>query len=303
MQNLTVSKTDHGISVSGITDFDPEHIFDCGQCFRWKRQPDGSFTGVASGRIANVRMQNGIVYLSGVSEDDFRDFWYGYFDLARDYGAIKKELAAKDPVMKAAVEFGGGMRLLKQDRWETLLSFILSSSSRIPRIKQCVEVLAAEFGEKLPASVCGEGFHAFPDIERLRHTDEAAINICRGGYRCAYIDKTVKAVLAGDVDLDSVETLDTAHARAELMRLPGVGRKVADCVLLFSGMKSNVFPSDVWVQNVMREVYFKKPAEIQTFAAEYFGDNRGIAQEYLFYYARYHMKFDKKAGRKAVKNA
>lgn len=288
--DLKITTTHDGISITGIKDFDPVHTFDSGQCFRWLRQPDGSYIGVAGERSAQVLMtHDGKLVMSGVSEQDFRDFWFEYFDLGRDYAEIKSELAAKDRHMRDAVEFGSGLRLLKQDLWEVLISFIISSNNRIPRIMRSVEALSREFGREIPGAV-SEGLFSFPRPHDLADEDEHTINICKGGFRCKYIDKTVKMTLSGDFDTTRVAGMCPSDARSELMRLPGVGPKVADCVLLFSGTCRDVFPTDVWVKRIMEHLYLgkdRKLSEIQDFASGYFGENRGIAQEYLFYYARY----------------
>jgi N-glycosylase/DNA lyase len=274
------------VTVNEIRDFDPVHTFECGQCFRWSREPDGSYTGVVRGKAANVACTPGRLVLHSVSPEDFRRIWFDYFDLGRDYGEIKKAVAV-DGIMRKAVEFGGGIRLLRQEPWEALVSFILSSNNRIPRIRKIIEELSGLYGEELACN--GRTFHAFPGAARLAACSDEQIGACRAGYRCGYVKRSAVDVAEGRFDLKRFEELDTAAAREYLLQLHGVGNKVADCMLLYSGIKQDVFPADVWVRRVMEELYFGRPAgfpEIQRFAAETFGPYAGFAQQYLFYYAR-----------------
>jgi len=274
------------IIVEDVRDFNPVHIFECGQCFRWSRQEDGSYTGVVGGKAANVSYCEGSLYISNSNYQDFVDTWFEYFDLGRNYSEIKKQLS-KDKVLKEAVKFGYGIRLLKQDVWETLISFIISSNNRIPRIMKTIATLAEAYGDKIECE--GTTYYSFPRLEKMSGLSLEQIGICRGGFRCKYIYNSSKMISEGIIDLKSIGNLSVTDARNTLVKLSGVGNKVADCVLLFTGLKQEVFPTDVWVKRVMEELYFKREAsfeEIQAFAAEYFGEYAGLAQQYLFYYAR-----------------
>jgi N-glycosylase/DNA lyase len=275
-----------GVIIDGIRDFDPNHTFECGQCFRWHREADGSYTGVVRGRVANAVYTPGKLVLNNVFPEDFEQVWFDYFDLGRNYTEIKKAVAIDD-VMRKAVEFGGGIRLLRQEPWETLISFILSSNNRIPRIMKIIEDISRLYGSELKYR--GRKYHAFPEVQSLAACSLEQIEVCRAGYRCGYIQQTAADVAVGAFDLQQLAGLDTADARNYLLQLHGVGCKVADCMLLYSGMKQDVFPTDVWVRRVMEELYFKREVsfkEVQQFAAEHFGEYAGIAQQYLFYYAR-----------------
>jgi N-glycosylase/DNA lyase len=219
--------------------------------------------------------------------EDFNRIWFDYLDLGRDYTRIKQELMEKDEIMRKAVAFGYGIRILRQELWETLISFILSSNNRVPRIMQIVESISVCYGQELAA--WGRRYHAFPEVQKLSESSVEELAACRGGYRCRYVIGTARMIREGAVRLDSLAGMQTAEARRELTRLPGVGDKVADCTLLYSGTRYDVFPTDLWVKRVMEELYFGREAsmqEIQAFAAEYFGELRGFAQQYLFYYAR-----------------
>ena len=274
------------VIVENVQDFDPVHIFECGQCFRWIRQPDNSFTGVARGKVANISYQDGTLVIKNSSLKDFQDIWFEYLDLGRDYGEIKA-LLDKDEHMKKAMEYGYGIRILKQDLWEVLISFIISANNRIPMIMKTVAAMSKLYGDEIQYD--GMAYYSFPSADKLFEAGIEELEACRGGFRCKYILNTARMVKNGEVRLEELEGMDTGKAREELMKFPGVGPKVADCVLLYSGTKQDVFPTDVWVKRVMEELYFKREAsfkEIQDFASSYFGDLAGFAQQYLFYYAR-----------------
>lgn len=286
-KGLRVTEEQNAVIVEGIEDFKPIHIFECGQCFRWLKQKDGSYTGVVRDKVVNIGFADGKLMVKNASASDFKNLWYEYFDLGRDYGEIKKQLEAKDDIMKEAVKSGYGMRLLRQDLWETLISFILSTNNRIPRIMKIISTIAKVYGDRLEYGE--DEFYTFPGVERLYNTDLEKLEVCRGGYRCKYIVQTAGLAFNEDTRLDGLADRSTEDARLQLMRFSGVGPKVADCVLLFSGTKQDVFPTDVWVKRVMEELYFNREAsfkEIQEFAREHFGDLIGFAQQYLFYYAR-----------------
>jgi N-glycosylase/DNA lyase len=224
--------------------------------------------------------------ISNTDADDFKNIWYEYFDLGTDYSKIKSEVS-KDEVMQKAVSCGCGMRILRQDFWETLISFIISSNNNIPRIKKIVEKLASEYGDELTYK--DKKYYAFPSASTLSKLSPEEIGICRGGYRCGYLSGTSSRMITAGIDKKYLEGIGTAHARNALLEFSGVGPKVADCVLLYSGTKFDVFPTDVWVRRVMEILYLHKPAslkEIQSFSSGYFGDLAGYAQQYLFYYAR-----------------
>ena len=283
---LKIYQDKQGVKVTEIRDFDPVHTFTCGQCFRWKEEEDKSFTGVAKGRAVNIAFNDGVLEIKNSSTEDFKNIWYDYLDLGRDYGRIKEELK-KDEIMAEAITYGHGIRILRQDFYETLISFIISANNKIPRIMSIVEVIAQNYGDRL--IMAEKPYYTFPDIEKLASSTVEELWVCKGGFRCKYIIDSASMIVTGKAGVRSLSELSTVKAREELMKLPGVGPKVADCILLYSGIKKDVFPTDVWVKRVMEELYFKREAsfkEIQQFAGDKFGENCGIAQQYLFYYAR-----------------
>ncbi len=268
-------------------DFDPVAVFDCGQCFRWVPGEDGTYCGVAGGKVGRVEYRDGILRIHGAAEAD-RQFWRRYFDLDRDYGKIKQQLTGIDKFLDRAIEFGGGIRILNQEFFETLISFILSANNNIPRIRRCVERTAQYYGQTV------DGHFTFPDVRALSAATEADLNEkLHAGYRCQYIVKTCRQISENPVSVEELSVMSLKDARKTLCAYMGVGMKVADCILLFTGTRSDVFPVDVWVKRVMEELYFGRSAtvkEIDDFAAAHFGEMCGFAQQYLFYYAREHME-------------
>ena len=282
------SSATNRILVRGIYDFDPVHIFECGQCFRWNKQPDGSYTGVARGKAVNVLYKSGELVINNATMEDFKSTWYDYFDMGSDYDAIKKAVIV-DGIMEKAVEFGSGIRLLRQEPWEALISFIISANNRIPRIKKIIHDICRLFGKEKEYG--GEKYHCFPDAGKLASLSLDQVVECRAGYRCEYIIDAAKAVAAGRFDSEILKGLNPDEARKALKSFKGVGDKVADCILLYGGIRYDVFPVDVWVKRVMKELYFKREVgfkEVRLFAEDRFGEYAGFAQQYLFYYAREH---------------
>jgi len=264
------------VGLAGVSDFDLSGIFECGQCFRWNADEHGAYTGVAFGRAARLRRDGGSVFIS-CSLEDFEAVWRGYFDLDRDYEAIRRRLCV-DAFMAEAVGFGAGIRILRQDKWEALCSFIISQCNNIPRIKKIVDALCREFGEKIEFQ--GEEFFAFPSAGRLAALGEDSLAPLRCGYRAGYIIGAARAVDGGALDLEVLSRGSPESARAVLKKLRGVGDKVADCTLLFGLNMLDAFPLDVWMKRAVAEHY--GPG----FDPGIFSPYAGIAQQYIFHYAR-----------------
>lgn len=286
---MKVTEKTGGVVIEGVKDFHLDHTFDNGQCFRWNREEDGSYTGVAFGHAVNINYTGETLLLNDVTLEDYDRIWKDYLDLDRDYGAIKKMLSEKDRAMGDAITYGGGMRVLRQEKWETLISFILSQNNNISRIKKCVESLCAAHGRPL-GSYRGKMRYAFPTPETLAALTPEKLDTCRLGYRAKYIIETARQV-AGDGcrTLNSLGQASAEEAREYLLSLSGVGPKVANCIMLFSMEKYDSFPLDVWIKRVMNQIYHIEEGNLkkmQEYAAEYFGEYGGIAQQYLFYYVR-----------------
>lgn len=284
------------VKIEHVRDFHLDHIFDCGQAFRWERQEDGSYTGIAGKRVANIQFlpddnsgETGRLILSNVTEEDFQKFWVRYLDLERDYGSIKKTLAEQDSVMAEAISQGQGIRLLRQDPWETLLSFIISQNNHIPRIKGCIESLCRNFGEHA-GNFQGRDYYSFPAPQTLGALEPEDLAPCRLGYRAKYLIETARQV--ADEGIERLHALALPEVSGEdafsyVTQFCGVGPKVANCILLFSMGKYDRFPVDVWMKKVMKELYgLETSKEIDAFARKNFGSQGGFAQQYLFYYIR-----------------
>ncbi|WZL73797.1 DNA glycosylase [Clostridiaceae bacterium 35-E11] len=286
--NYKIIEQNGKVIVENLQDFELPHIFECGQCFRWNKEEDGSYTGVAKGRIMNVQKKGEQIIFDHTTKDDFIHIWKKYFDLDRDYDAIKEQLSQNDAVMKKAVTHGYGIRILNQDVWETLISFIISSNKGIQMIKRSIESLSERYGTFLGV-YRGRKYYDFPTPEALLNKSIEEIRKSHMGYRAKYIVDTAAVVAEKQINLYNLKNLSTEDARTQLIRLSGVGPKVSDCILLFSVEKTDAFPIDVWVKRVMEYFYVPEGTglkEIQHFAQNKFKGYAGFAQQYLFYYAR-----------------
>lgn len=257
-------------------DFDLEKIFECGQCFRWNKDENGDYIGVAMGKAAKIRQENDSIFISGTT-DDFKNIWFDYFDLGKNYSELRNSLCVDD-YMTSATEYGAGIRILNQDRWEALCSFIISQCNNIPRIKKIVETLCSHFGDEteLDRSI----YYTFPSAERIAKLSETDLAPLRCGYRAPYIIGAAQAVDSGILDLEALSNVTLEEARKELKTLNGVGDKVANCAILFSLRIEDAFPIDIWMKKAIQEHYGGK------LDTGIFGGHSGLAQQYMFYYQR-----------------
>lgn len=251
--------------------FSAAHTFDCGQCFRWIKQDDGFYKGVAGGRKARIGDKNGRAVIECAPSD--RDYFEEYLDLKRDYASIALAFP-KDDFTSAAISHGYGLRILKQEPWEALISFIISQCNNITRIQGIIDRLCRLYGKNL-----GNDCYAFPDAETIAKLEEADLAPLKAGYRAAYIISAARQVAGGSFVPEDLYKLETSEARKALMSLNGVGGKVADCVLLFGYGKLDAFPVDTWMKKA--RAYY--PGGMDPVS---FGEFAGIAQQYIFYYAR-----------------
>lgn len=273
--------------------FELKDIFDCGQCFRWNKEKDGSYTGVFGNNVINVSKDKEDVVFKGVCENDIKCTCEYYFDLERDYEKIKRDLSKIDEYMKQSIEYGKGIRILNQDLWETIISFIISANNNIPRIKGIIERISKKYGNEIIYN--GKTYYTFPTVEKLSKASVEDLRNLGLGFRDVRVYETTHTILDKKVDLDILKNeKDFNKVREILLTLSGVGPKVADCILLFSTLKRwEAFPIDVWVRRVMNELYIKKEDEtkvdkkqIEKIAYEKFGNLAGLAQQYLFYWKR-----------------
>ena len=273
--------------------FELKDIFECGQCFRWNEQEDGSYTGVIKDGIINVKKENEDIVFLGICNRDIKEVIYEYFDLNKDYERIKEKLSNIDEYLKTSVEYGKGIRILNQDLWETIISFIISANNNIPRIKGIIERLSKKYGNEIEWN--GKKYYTFPSCEQLKDVTVQEYRNLGLGFRDVRLYETTQMILNKDIDLEKLKNnSNTIEVREELLKLSGVGPKVADCILLFSTLKRfEVFPIDVWVRRVMNDLYIKQEDEtkvskkqIEKIAEEKFGNLAGLAQQYLFYWRR-----------------
>jgi len=273
-------------------DFNSEHIFECGQCFRWNKQESGSYIGVIKDSVIEVIEKENEVVFRGVSNRDLKNIVTEYFNLDVDYTKLKEELSSIDGFLKTSIEYGNGIRILKQDIFETIISFIISANNNIPRIKKIIENISRVYGKEIEYN--GKIYYLFPTAEEL---SRASVEDLRGlglGFRDKRVHTTTKMILKNEFNIaELVDIRDTELVREELLKLDGVGPKVADCILLFAFNRYEVFPIDVWVRRVMNDLYIKNKqeskvskVEIKNLAKEKYGDLAGIAQQYLFYWKR-----------------
>lgn len=285
---MKVTQQGNTVILEDVKNFNPKHIFECGQCFRWIKQEDDSYTGVAMGKVINVKQEGNKIYLDNTTKEDFDNIWYDYFDLGRDYESMVNTLKVMDEHLEKAIEFGEGIRILKQDGWEMLISFIISANNRIPMIQRAINNLSKNFGTYI-GEYKNQEYYAFPTPQQLNKATIEEIRACSTGFRDKYIKSTAQIVNDENIDVLEYRKLPTAECLKELLKFNGVGPKVADCIALFGMQKYDTFPVDVWVKRVMQEFYVEEDlslTKIRKFGIEKFGDLAGFAQQYLFYYAR-----------------
>lgn len=268
--------------------YDLAATLSCGQAFRW-RETSGAWEGVVGSRW--VRLQatpEGIRAQTASPPTDWK-----WLELYLQTSVILEDVLATfpdDEPMRAAVNACRGLRLLRQEPWECLASFILSSTKQIVQIRQIVETLCARFGQTVDVPLGHAPVFSFPSAERLAECEEAELRACKMGFRAPNLLQSARWIAAGEVRLDALANLSLEEARQELIRLPGVGRKIADCVLLFAAGCPTAFPVDVWIERALRQLYFprRRPSRrrLLEFSATHFGPNAGYAQQYLFHHVR-----------------
>ncbi len=281
----------NGITVlRGLRNFNIETILECGQCFRWEKNNENDYTGIVGSKVIRISQKGDSAEFIGCTLNDFNEIWHRYFDMETDYGLIINTLSADDEVMRTAAGFAPGIRILRQPLFETLISFIISANNSIPNIKRIISALSSMYGEKIIFG--NREYYSFPDPEVLAGVGIEDIMRSKAGYRSQYIKKTATAYAKDPITVAMLKNMGYAEAKKKLMEYAGVGSKVADCTLLFSGSFTNAFPVDVWVKKVMEELYLKEDTpikKISEYAIDKFGNLGGYAQQYLFFYARSNM--------------
>ena len=302
-----VSFEENKVVLEGLKNFDIKQILECGQCFRWDKISDTNYIIVAYGRVIEVLQEGDKATIYNSNEEDFNNIWINYFDLERDYDEIKSVLA-QDEILRKSVEFGYGIRILNQDPFEMLVSFIISARNSIPSIKKTVKKICEAWGERIVYK--GEEYYTFPTPLAIKNATLEDIQGTGASFRSKYIVDTIKKVNEAievkedmeknpnkyserpeilDFDLEYIKSLNDDECHVALQKFMGVGAKVADCIMLFSMAKHSAFPVDVWVKRAM--IYFYVAPDVslnkmRVFARDKFGAFSGMAQQYLFYYAR-----------------
>ncbi len=263
--------------------FNLGETLECGQCFNFEKIEDDYYRVNAFGKVVFIRDFETEMHFSPCTEEEFKNVWYNYFDLGRNYNDMQKILM-EDEVMKIAIPYGRGIRILNQDHFECLISFIISQNNRIPMIKNVVRNLSEKYGEEV-----GGDYFTFPTVEKLNSLTDEQLRECKTGFRSKYIADCCQKIIDGEIDLIDIESYSSKELQEELMKIKGVGVKVANCVTLFSYGKGDSFPVDVWIKRAVEKLYFdgveKTKDEIQKFGEDKFGDLSGIAQQYIFNYA------------------
>lgn len=283
-----ITEEEGGIIVDGVTNFVPDHVFGNGQSFRWKKdEADGSYTGIVQGKVANINYVNERLLIQNAKVDDFHSLWFDYLDLSTDYDGVKEQLLSNDSDLKKPIECGHGLRMLKQEFWEVLASYIISARNSIPRIRQSVKDICQKYDNRV--NYRDQTFYAFPSPEQVVSRGVEMLKPLRLGLtRSDDIFSAAEALVHKTIDVQSLKTLpDVDMARGVLRKLHGVGPKIADCTLSFSGIRKDVFPIDRWIKREMEKRYnLANETAICRYARQHYGNLMSYAQGYLFYYTR-----------------
>ncbi len=290
---MRITKENNNIIIKDASDFSVAQTLECGQCFHFVKLNEDDYVLSAYGKMLHITQNGDEIILHDTSRKDFDDIWYNYFDLGNDYGEIKRQLLEKDDKLKEAIETMWGVRILKQEFFETLISFIISQNKQIPHIKKIVADISRTKG-KLLGEVNGVSVYAFPPAEEIKDITEEELKELKTGFRAPYIMDAIKKINSGEVSEAALSQMNNEEVMSSLCSIKGVGEKIGNCVMLFGLCRRDAFPIDVWIKRIMEYLYFGKETkkeDIRDFAAKQFGELGGYAQQYLFYYGR-----DKKLG-------
>lgn len=259
-----------------IRNFSLAQICESGQCFRMRVEGDNTYSVIAGERYLKIeQVKEECIFHCG--ETEFEEFWNTYFDLEDDYQAYIGQVQPKDVYLKNAAEFGSGIRILRQDLWEMIVSFLISQQNNIVRIRRCIDNICERYGEER-VNASGERYFSFPKPEALAVLEEDALMECNLGYRSKYVVRTAKSIVSGEVCLDEIRQLPYGQAKEELLKLYGVGEKVADCICLFALHHLQAFPIDTHINQALQQHYKKG------FPKRRYKGFEGVMQQYIFYY-------------------
>lgn len=262
------------VTVRRREEFALAETLECGQSFRWERTGRG-YQGIAFGKHTEITVSGEDIIFWGVSETEFDQIWYDYFDFGTDYASIRQQLCQTHKGLGEMAAFAPGIRILRQDSWEALGTFLLSQNNNIPRIKGIVARLCEGYGEPI------EGGYTFPSAQQVAQLDEQALRAIGSGFRAKYLLAAARMVASGQINWEALRMEEIGKAREILQTIPGVGPKVAECVLLYGLHRLEAFPMDVWMKRAMQQFF-------PTYDAQGFGEYGGIAQQYIYHYSRAH---------------
>lgn len=284
---MQIEEKNGNLILTKVKDFNIEQILECGQCFHFVKLKDMEYVTVAYDKALHIKQESDTVILYDTDMNDYNSVWKKYFDMDTDYGKIKKYLKDNCKELTDAIREKSGIRILRQDFTETLLSFIISQNKQIPHIKQIVAGISKEYG-RLAGVIEGQEFYSFPKLEELLRITEDDFRSLKTGFRAPYLCDAISHLKEWG-EMESFADLSYEEAKNKLMTIKGVGDKVANCVLLFGLGYTSAFPVDVWIKRIMESIYFKEDTskdKIMDYAKERFGEYGGYAQQYLFYFAR-----------------
>ena len=277
--------------------FNLQDTLECGQCFRWERLDDGEngrdyseYVGVISDRVLHVKQEKNMFYVSSNNKDHLKRVVDYYFDLYNNYDTIEEAICKIDDTVKKAVDNTTGIHILNQAQFETIISYIISANNNIPRIKKSIAEISRRYGTEVDFE--GKSYYLFPTIDQLANVTVEEFKDCGVGFRDKYLVKTISDLKENNVCDECNTALTNSQLRKILMSFVGIGPKVADCVMLFSFGRQDVFPIDVWIKRSMENLYLKRECsinEINRFASERFGAYSGIVQQHLFHNMRNEM--------------
>ena len=271
------------------SDFNLKETLECGQCFHFNMIDENEYVLTAYGHMLHIRQDDKNLIFYDTDDRTYNELWREYFDIDRNYARIKEELLAKDDKLEEAISAMSGVRILNQEFFETLISFIISQNKQIPHIKKIVSDISAKFGT-YKGTYGGVDMYTFPSLDQLANASEEDFKELKTGFRAPYIMDAIRRNREGQFDENELKSMDYDSCIKELMTIKGVGEKVANCVSLFGLGKKEAFPVDVWIKRIMETMYFDgvdtPKDKIAAFAKEQFGELGGFAQQYLFYYGK-----------------
>lgn len=266
-------------------DFSLSETLECGQCFRYEKISDNKYLVIANKKVMYMHQEGETIFFEVSNQDEDIEFWKYYFHGDGDYSSIKNILSKDDKIMQEAISYCSGIRLIRQEFFETLISFIISQNNHIPRIRKLIALLCKNYGDHII-----DEYYAFPTAQQLKHLTEQDYRDMGFGFRGRYLEDAVRLAQTSDFSIDNLNLLATDNLRERLMIICGVGQKVADCILLFCFGRYEVFPCDVWIKRVFSYLYAENKEltqkELLKEASGIFGENAGFAQQYLFHYGR-----------------